>query len=138
MLKAKTTSLAAGGLLLRIRAGVPNPQPANPERKIVLTNADQLGVRLSVFSVWRELRIMPFQEFSSFFGPDELDAMTAAYNAAWYQLWIAGVAVTPHQVGVVKRKLAQVILASACAGKRDRERLKEVALRALSATTHPR
>ena len=64
--------------------------------------------------------------------------MTAAYNAAWYQLWIAGIAVTPHQVGVVKRKLAQVILASACTGKRDRERLKEVALRALSATTHPR
>ena len=81
---------------------------------------------------------MPFQEFSCFFGPDELDAMTAAYNAAWYQLWIAGVAVTPHQVGVVKRKLAQVILASACTGARDRKRLKDVALRALSVTTHPR
>jgi hypothetical protein len=81
---------------------------------------------------------MPFQEFSSFFGPDDLDAMTAAYNAAWYQLWIAGAAVTPHQVGVVKRKLAQVILASACTGARDRKRLKDVALRALSVTTHPR
>ena len=80
---------------------------------------------------------MPFQEFSSFFGPDELDAMTAAYNAAWCQLWVAGIAITPHQVGVVKRKLAQVILASACTGARDRERLKDVALRALSATIHP-
>ena len=90
------------------------------------------------FCLWRELQIMPFQEFSSFFGPDELDAMTAAYNAAWYQLWIAGVAVTPHRVGVVKRKLAQVILASACTGARDRERLKDVALRALSITTHAR
>ena len=74
---------------------------------------------------------MPFQEFSSFFGPDELDAMTAAYNAAWCQLWVAGRAITPDQVGVVKRKLAQVILASACTGARDRERLKDVALRAL-------
>ena len=80
---------------------------------------------------------MPFQEFSSFFGPDELDAMTAAYNAAWCQLWVAGIAITPNQVGVVKRKLAQVILASACTGARDRERLKDVALRALSATIHP-
>ena len=26
--------------LLRIPAGVPNPQPANPERKIVLTNQE--------------------------------------------------------------------------------------------------
>ena len=102
-------------------AGVPNPQPASPERE---NRADQLGFRLTVFSLRSELRIMPFQEFSSFFGPDELDAMTAAYNAAWYQLWIAGVAVTPHQVGVVKRKLAQVILASACTGARDRKRLR--------------
>ena len=80
---------------------------------------------------------MPFQEFASFFGPDELDIMTAAYNAAWYQLWVAGMAVTPHQVAVLKKKLAQVILASACSGERDRERLKDVALRALFAKTRP-
>jgi hypothetical protein len=81
---------------------------------------------------------MPFQEFSSFFGPDDLDAMTAAYNAAWYQLWIAGVVVTPYQASILKRKLTQVILASACTGARNRERLKNVAMRALSSTTHPR
>jgi hypothetical protein len=81
---------------------------------------------------------MPFQEFVSFFGPDELDAMTAAYNAAWSQLWVAGIVVAPHQVTIVKKKLAQVILASACTGARDRERLKDLALRALGATARPR
>ncbi len=53
--------------------------------------------------------------------------MTAAYNAVWYQLLVMGMAVTP----LLKRKLAQVILAAACAGKRDRQRLEGVALKAL-------
>jgi hypothetical protein len=75
---------------------------------------------------------MPFQEFSSFFGPDELDAMSAAYNSALCQLWVAGMAATPHGAGVVKRKLIQVILAAACTGERKRERLNDIALRALS------
>jgi hypothetical protein len=75
----------------------------------------------------------PFQEFAGFFGSDDLDAMIAAYKAAWVQLWIMGVATTPHQV-VVKKKLAQVILAAACTGERKAERLKDIALRALSAT----
>jgi hypothetical protein len=71
---------------------------------------------------------MPFQEFSAFFGPDDLEAMTAAYNAVWYQLLVMGLAVTP----LVKKKLKQVILAAACAGRRDKERLVDVALKSLS------
>jgi hypothetical protein len=71
---------------------------------------------------------MPFQEFTSFFGPDDLDAMTAAYDAVWYQLLIMGMVVTP----LIKQKLVQVILAAACTGRRDRKRLEDVALRALS------
>ena len=71
---------------------------------------------------------MPFQEFTSFFGPDDLDAMTAAYNAVWFQLLVMGMVVTP----LIKRKLVQVILAAACTGKRDRRRLQDVALKALS------
>ena len=66
---------------------------------------------------------MPFQEFTSFFGPDDLDAMTAAYK-----LLVMGMVVTP----LIKRKLVQVILAAACTGKRDRKRLQDVALKALS------
>jgi hypothetical protein len=74
---------------------------------------------------------MPFQEFAPFFGPDELEAMTAAYNAAWYQLWLAGIAVTLHP-DAVRRKLAQVILAAACTGKREQKRLETIAIKALS------
>ena len=73
---------------------------------------------------------MPFQEFAPFFGPDELEAMTAAYNAAWYQLWLAGIAVALHP-DAVKKKLAQVILAAACTGKREQKRLEAIAIKAL-------
>ena len=74
---------------------------------------------------------MPFQDFAPFFSPDELDAMTAAYNDAWPQL-MAVAAVFPGQFGDVKAKLAHVILAAACSGKRDKKRLEDVALRALA------
>jgi hypothetical protein len=74
---------------------------------------------------------MPFQDFAPFFGPDELEAMTAAYNAAWYQSWLAGIAVTLHP-DAVRKKIAQVILAAACTGKREQKRLEEVAFKALS------
>ena len=57
--------------------------------------------------------------------------MQAAYNAAWVQL-LAGAAVITPQRGEMKNKLAQVILAAACTGKRDKERLEDVALRALA------
>jgi hypothetical protein len=79
------------------------------------------------------MEMAPFQEFSVFFGPDELEAMTTAYNAVWCHLIVTGAALTPLQVGTIRRKLAQIILASACSGERKPERLKEVALRALSA-----
>ena len=76
---------------------------------------------------------MPFQDFAPFFGPDELEAMTAAYNGAWYQLWLAGIAVTLHP-DAVRKKLAQVILAAACTGKREQKRLEAIAIKALSPT----
>jgi len=71
---------------------------------------------------------MPFQDFTLFFGPDDLDAMIAAYNAAWYQLLVMGIAISP----LLKQKLERVILAAACTGKRDKKRLEDVALKALS------
>ncbi len=75
--------------------------------------------------------LSPFQDFSIFFGSDDLNAMTTAYDAVWYQLKVAGLIASPEQALVVKKKLAQVILACACAGGRDRERLEGVALKAL-------
>jgi len=73
---------------------------------------------------------MPFQKYSLFFAPEELRALTAAYEATWQQL-ACEAALNEAQAAVLKRKLAQIILASACNGERQPERLKGVALRAL-------
>jgi hypothetical protein len=74
-----------------------------------------------------------FQEFAPFFGPEDLESMGTAFDAVWLQLVVAGVLVGP----VTKKKLAQVILAAACTGERSRERLKDVALRALQPKKNP-
>ena len=55
--------------------------------------------------------------------------MTAAYDAAWQHLRSHRPTLTDDQVRSLKRKLAQIILASACNGNRDVVRLKEIALR---------
>jgi uncharacterized protein YjbJ (UPF0337 family) len=79
---------------------------------------------------------MPFQEYSPFFEPEELDALTSAYDAAWQHLWVNRLTLTADQVRVLKKNLAQVILASACNGTRDVEQLKEIALRSASRGSH--
>ena len=72
---------------------------------------------------------MPFRECSSYFLPEELNAFTAAYEAAFQQL--RATCTTPDQDAVLKKNLAQIILASACNGEREIEQLKQIALRAL-------
>ena len=72
---------------------------------------------------------MPFRQYSSHFPSNELDAFTAAYEAAWRHRRATGT--TPDQVAVLKKNLAQIILASACKGEREVEQLKAIALRAL-------
>lgn len=39
---------------------------------------------------------------------------------------------TAEEAGTIQTRLAQIILASACTGERDTERLKEIALRGVS------
>jgi hypothetical protein len=73
---------------------------------------------------------MPFQKYSPFFAPEELRALAAAYEATWQQL-ACEAALNVAQAANLKRNLAQIILASACNGEREPERLKGVALRAL-------
>jgi predicted GNAT family N-acyltransferase len=74
---------------------------------------------------------MPFQEFTQFFSPADLDAMTAAYYAACLQL-IGTAALCFTQGGELRTKLVRVIVAAACKGERNSKRLEEVALKALS------
>ena len=74
---------------------------------------------------------MTFQKYAAFFQPDELAALTSAYDAVWHQVWTTS-ALNEAQAAAIKNNLAQIILASACAGERDRERLREIALRAVT------
>ena len=74
---------------------------------------------------------MTFDKYAAFFEPDELTAMTAAYDAAWQHVWTT-CAMNEAQASVIKDNLAQIILASACTGERDRERLQDIALRAVT------
>ena len=73
---------------------------------------------------------MMFQKYAAFFQPHELDALTAAYDAVWQQLRSTR-AMEAAEASVLSNKLAQIILASACTGERDAERLKQIALRAV-------
>jgi hypothetical protein len=84
---------------------------------------------------WHKLRTAPFRTYRSFFTPAELEAMAAAYEAAWQDLWASGLA--PSEARRVQKQLAQIILAAACAGARDIERLKQTALRAIGKASSP-
>lgn len=72
------------------------------------------------------------RDYSSFFPPEEFAALTAAYDAAWQDLWTKRLTLNADEVPVLKRNLTQIILASACNGKRDVKQLKEIALRGVS------
>jgi len=74
---------------------------------------------------------MRLQDYSSYFCPQEFESLTAAYDAAWQDLWTERLTLEADQVSVLKGKLAQIILASACNGNRDLEQLKETALRGI-------
>jgi hypothetical protein len=73
---------------------------------------------------------MPFREVASSFQPEELDKLKAAFDAAWQQL-LAVNGGTEAQIELLRKQLAQHILASACTGRRDVEIMKDNALRAL-------
>ena len=73
---------------------------------------------------------MTFKKYAAFFQPQELDALTAAHDAAWQEVQ-ATKPITPSEASVIKNNLAQIILASACTGERDTERLTQIALRAV-------
>jgi hypothetical protein len=75
---------------------------------------------------------MRLRDYSSFFRPEEFDVLTTAYDAAWQDLWTKRLTLPTDQFPVLKKNLTQIILASACNGKRDAEQLKEIALRGVS------
>ena len=76
---------------------------------------------------------MPFREYAPYFAPEELETLTAAFDAAWQELSAARMDLsTEDKIALMKKKLAQRILVSATAGGiRDVDILKEQALRSL-------
>ena len=56
---------------------------------------------------------MTFKKYAAFFQPQELDALTAAYDVVWQQVQ-ATKPITRGEASVIKNNLAQIILASAC------------------------
>jgi hypothetical protein len=74
---------------------------------------------------------MPFREVASDFQPDELDNLTAAFNGAWQQLVVANGVDTELQIELLRKTLAQHIVACARTGEFDPEKLRDSALRAL-------
>jgi hypothetical protein len=76
---------------------------------------------------------MPFQQYATHFGPEELKTLTAAFDASLLELRAAGVDMSTEQkLALVKKRLAQRLLVSATAGGiRDLETLKQQALRSL-------
>ena len=75
---------------------------------------------------------MPFKPYEGFFKPDALDILNDAYDAAWQHVCATSNGMTPAQAADLKNRLAKMILASACTGERDRERLTEIALRGVA------
>jgi hypothetical protein len=63
---------------------------------------------------------MPFEAYSAYFRPEELGILAAAYDAAWQDLWTERLTLGAEQTSVLKKNLAQIILASACNGKGTR------------------
>jgi hypothetical protein len=61
--------------------------------------------------------VIRLRDYSTHFQPEELDAMTAAYDAAWQHLRTNRPSLTNEQIWVLKKNLAQIILASPCNGK---------------------
>jgi len=76
---------------------------------------------------------MPFRdENTSAFGPDDLDILTAAFNAAWEQLATTdGRIGSEDQIELRKKRLATCILVCAMPGRLDRAKLTEAGLKVL-------
>jgi DnaJ-domain-containing protein 1 len=76
---------------------------------------------------------MDIRDYSPFFDPDQLSALTAAYEAAWQDVREKALAMDADRAGILKKKLAQLILASACNGQHDPQKLRDIALRGVRA-----
>jgi hypothetical protein len=78
---------------------------------------------------------MPLTKYAHFFGPEELDTLTAAFDSAWTQLAVSsGINLSSKdQITLVRERLADCIVGLA-RNKRtlDAQQLAQAALRSLA------
>ena len=74
---------------------------------------------------------MPFDHVNSNFQPHELCILNVAFNDAWQQLAAVNGGTTEFQQQLLRKKLAQHIIATASTGQFDPRMLTGFALRAL-------
>jgi hypothetical protein len=73
---------------------------------------------------------MPFSHVSDSYQPEQLKKLTEAFNLVWPQIMLDYGAATDIQLEALRTRLANFIIACACLGEFEPEKLRETALRA--------
>ena len=74
---------------------------------------------------------MPFSHVRNSYQPEQLNKVTEAFDLAWPQIMLADPA-TDLQLEQLRQRLANFIVACACRGEFEPEKLAQTALRAFT------
>ena len=75
---------------------------------------------------------MPFSHVSNSYQPEQLQKLTEAFDLAWPQIVLSYGAATDIQLEQLRQRLANFIVACACRGEFQPEKLVQTALRAFT------
>ena len=75
---------------------------------------------------------MPFSHVRNSYQPEQLNKLTEAFDLAWPQILLAYGTATEMQLGQLRQRLANFIVACACRGEFQPEKLVQTALRAFT------
>ena len=73
---------------------------------------------------------MPFSHVANSYQPDQLVKLANAFDLVWPEIMLANGAATDTQLDRIRKRLANFIVACACLGEFEPEKLRETALRA--------
>ena len=75
---------------------------------------------------------MPFSHVSNSYQPEQLKKLTEAFDLDWPQITLAQSTATEIQLEQLRQRLANFIVACACRGEFQPEKLVQTALRAFT------
>ena len=75
---------------------------------------------------------MPFSHVRNSYQPEQLNKLTEAFDLAWPQIMLAYGPATDLQLEQLRQRLANFIVACACRGEFEPEKLAQTALRAFT------